>query len=107
VLGDYGLTDDGRCRACGTRIPGVFAGPPSRWGRHRLVGCVNSVTSDLQGKSLWRTTWVELVSASHSLSQPRSGMTRTARQSAERPGSSSRFEKVVCPYFGKSATGRP
>ena len=36
LLGDYGLTDDGRCRACGTRIPGVFAGPPSSWGRHRL-----------------------------------------------------------------------
>jgi pyruvate formate lyase activating enzyme len=35
-LGDYGLADDGRCRACGTRIPGVFAGPPSNWGRRRL-----------------------------------------------------------------------
>jgi pyruvate formate lyase activating enzyme len=34
-LGDYGLTDDGRCRACGTRISGVFAGPPGTWGRRR------------------------------------------------------------------------
>src|SRR5215217_4824192 len=31
ALGDYALTDDGRCRACGTRVPGVFAGPPVGW----------------------------------------------------------------------------
>ncbi len=30
------LTDDGHCRACGTPIPGVFAGPPGDWGRRRL-----------------------------------------------------------------------
>jgi pyruvate formate lyase activating enzyme len=35
-LGEYNLTDDGRCEACGAQIPGVFAGPPSRWGRRRL-----------------------------------------------------------------------
>ncbi|MER3418870.1 MAG: AmmeMemoRadiSam system radical SAM enzyme [Chloroflexota bacterium] len=35
-LGAYRLTDDGRCTACGTKIPGVFAGPPGRWGRRRL-----------------------------------------------------------------------
>jgi pyruvate formate lyase activating enzyme len=35
-LGDYELTDDGRCRTCGTRIPGVFAGPSGGWGRRRL-----------------------------------------------------------------------
>jgi pyruvate formate lyase activating enzyme len=34
-LGTYGLTDDGHCRACGTRIPGVFAGPAEGWGRRR------------------------------------------------------------------------
>lgn len=30
------LTDDGRCRTCGARCPGVFDGPPGDWGRHRL-----------------------------------------------------------------------
>jgi pyruvate formate lyase activating enzyme len=29
------LTDDGRCRRCGTRCAGVFAGPPGDWGRQR------------------------------------------------------------------------
>jgi pyruvate formate lyase activating enzyme len=35
-LGVYGLGDDGCCVACGARLPGVFAGPPGRWGRRRL-----------------------------------------------------------------------
>jgi pyruvate formate lyase activating enzyme len=35
-LGEYRLSDDGRCEACGTRLPGVFAGPPGRWGRRRV-----------------------------------------------------------------------
>ena len=35
-LGEYRLTDEGRCEACGTRISGVFSGPPGRWGRRRL-----------------------------------------------------------------------
>jgi len=35
-LGSYALTDDGRCRACDARLPGVFAGPPSSWGPRRL-----------------------------------------------------------------------
>jgi pyruvate formate lyase activating enzyme len=35
-LGTWGLTDDGRCGTCGTRVPGVFAGPPGRWGSRRL-----------------------------------------------------------------------
>ncbi|HXF35839.1 MAG TPA: AmmeMemoRadiSam system radical SAM enzyme [Actinomycetota bacterium] len=30
------LTDDGRCRSCGTPIPGVFDGPPGDWGPRRL-----------------------------------------------------------------------
>jgi pyruvate formate lyase activating enzyme len=32
----YEITDDGRCRACGHAIPGVYAGPPGDWGRRRL-----------------------------------------------------------------------
>jgi pyruvate formate lyase activating enzyme len=44
-LGDYRLTDDGRCRSCGTRIPGVYdarcaradrADRGGRWGARRL-----------------------------------------------------------------------
>ncbi len=35
-LGRGGLTGDGRCRTCGTRIPGIFAGPPGDWGPKRL-----------------------------------------------------------------------
>ncbi|HKI87269.1 MAG TPA: AmmeMemoRadiSam system radical SAM enzyme [Thermoanaerobaculia bacterium] len=30
------LTDDGRCRACGTSIPGRFSGPAGTWGSRRL-----------------------------------------------------------------------
>jgi pyruvate formate lyase activating enzyme len=36
VLDAWGLTDDGRCRRCGTRCPGVFDGPPGTWGARRL-----------------------------------------------------------------------
>ena len=32
----WNLTDDGHCRACGTRCAGVFDGAPGRWGRRRL-----------------------------------------------------------------------
>jgi pyruvate formate lyase activating enzyme len=35
-LGAYRLTDDGRCEACGTPVPGVFAGPPGSFGARRL-----------------------------------------------------------------------
>ena len=34
-LSDWRLTDEGRCRACGTDCPGVFDGPPGEWGRRR------------------------------------------------------------------------
>ena len=30
------VTDDGRCRACDTAIPGVFDGPPGTWGTRRM-----------------------------------------------------------------------
>ena len=36
VIGGYRLTDDGRCLACGTAIPGRFDGPVGRWGARRL-----------------------------------------------------------------------
>ena len=32
----YALTDDGRCRDCGTRLPGVYEGPVGHWGPRRL-----------------------------------------------------------------------
>jgi pyruvate formate lyase activating enzyme len=35
-LGEYRVTDDGRCAACGAAIPGVFSGARGRWGRRRL-----------------------------------------------------------------------
>ena len=35
-LGRYRLTGDGRCRACGVAIAGVFDGGPGAWGRRRL-----------------------------------------------------------------------
>ncbi|MDQ3946615.1 MAG: AmmeMemoRadiSam system radical SAM enzyme [Actinomycetota bacterium] len=35
-LGGFSLTDDGRCVGCGTQLPGVFEGPPGRWGARRL-----------------------------------------------------------------------
>jgi pyruvate formate lyase activating enzyme len=35
-LGAYRLTGDGRCTVCGTRLPGVFDGPPGTWGPRRL-----------------------------------------------------------------------
>ena len=36
ALGDYRLDDSGHCQRCGTRLPGVFDGPPGHWGRRRL-----------------------------------------------------------------------
>jgi pyruvate formate lyase activating enzyme len=35
VLDHYDLTDSGGCRFCGTQLPGVFNGPPGRWGARR------------------------------------------------------------------------
>jgi pyruvate formate lyase activating enzyme len=35
-LGEFRLTDEGRCEACGTVLPGVFAGRPGTWGARRL-----------------------------------------------------------------------
>ena len=35
-LGEWRLTAEGRCRDCGTAIPGVFAGEPGEWGRKRV-----------------------------------------------------------------------
>jgi len=35
-LGAYRISTDGRCKACGTRIPGVFEGPAGDWGPRRL-----------------------------------------------------------------------
>ena len=36
VMTAWNLTDDGRCRFCGTACAGVFDGPPGRWGAKRL-----------------------------------------------------------------------
>jgi pyruvate formate lyase activating enzyme len=36
VIGAYRLTDDGRCRRCGTPCAGRFAGPAGTWGPRRL-----------------------------------------------------------------------
>jgi pyruvate formate lyase activating enzyme len=35
-LTGWNLTDDGRCRACGTACAGVFEGPAGDWGERRL-----------------------------------------------------------------------
>ena len=35
-LGEYRVTDDGRCAACGSQLAGVFAGGAGSWGRRRL-----------------------------------------------------------------------
>jgi pyruvate formate lyase activating enzyme len=35
-LGDWSLTDGGRCASCGEPCAGVFDGPPGRWGARRL-----------------------------------------------------------------------
>ena len=34
-IGEYALTDDGHCKACGTRCAGVFDGPAGHWGSRR------------------------------------------------------------------------
>ena len=34
-LSGWNLTDDGCCTGCGTRMAGVFEGPPGNWGRRR------------------------------------------------------------------------
>ena len=35
-IGEYQLSDDGHCQACGTACPGVFDGPAGHWGRRRM-----------------------------------------------------------------------
>ncbi|HET8551649.1 MAG TPA: AmmeMemoRadiSam system radical SAM enzyme [Gammaproteobacteria bacterium] len=35
-LGEWHLTDDGRCRDCGTRMAGMIDGAPGDWGRRRV-----------------------------------------------------------------------
>jgi pyruvate formate lyase activating enzyme len=44
-LGEYGLTGDGSCRGCGTRLPGVFDGPPGSWGPRRVPVRLGAVAS--------------------------------------------------------------
>jgi pyruvate formate lyase activating enzyme len=41
-LGPYGLDDRGRCKACGTTMPGRFDGPPGDHGRKRMRVIVGS-----------------------------------------------------------------
>jgi pyruvate formate lyase activating enzyme len=36
TLAEWNLTPAGACRACGTRLAGVFDGPPGDWGGRRL-----------------------------------------------------------------------
>jgi pyruvate formate lyase activating enzyme len=36
VLGEYRVTDDGRCGSCGAEVAGRFDGPPGSWGARRL-----------------------------------------------------------------------
>jgi pyruvate formate lyase activating enzyme len=36
-LGEWRLTDHGRCDRCGAQLPGVFDGPPRSWGRRRAA----------------------------------------------------------------------
>jgi pyruvate formate lyase activating enzyme len=36
VIEAWRLTGDGRCRSCGTAVPGVFDGPPGEWGARRV-----------------------------------------------------------------------
>jgi pyruvate formate lyase activating enzyme len=43
---DWQLTDDGRCRACGTACAGVFAGPPGTWGAKRRPVELKSIESE-------------------------------------------------------------
>jgi pyruvate formate lyase activating enzyme len=35
-LGEWNLTDRGICTICGTKLPGVFEGPPGDWGSKRV-----------------------------------------------------------------------
>jgi pyruvate formate lyase activating enzyme len=36
VLGEWNLTEDGKCRFCGTRCAGVFEAFPGKWGSKRM-----------------------------------------------------------------------
>jgi pyruvate formate lyase activating enzyme len=45
-LDRYRLTGDGHCPDCGTRLAGVFDGPPGKWGpRRRPVQLATKETS--------------------------------------------------------------
>jgi pyruvate formate lyase activating enzyme len=35
ILGEWNLTDDGRCKVCDTQCAGVFEGKPGTWGAKR------------------------------------------------------------------------
>ena len=36
TIGEYRLTDEGDCRSCGVRVPGVYEGPVGSWGARRM-----------------------------------------------------------------------
>jgi pyruvate formate lyase activating enzyme len=40
---EWRLTDDGRCKKCGTQCPGVFDGPPGDWGPKRRPVMLSAV----------------------------------------------------------------
>jgi hypothetical protein len=72
------------------------------------VGCVNSVTGDLQGKSMLARRLARAALCGPFIRTPRRdcdrGMTRTARESSERPGFSSRASGGLVRRSGKAAT---
>jgi pyruvate formate lyase activating enzyme len=43
-LGEWRLTADGRCRDCGTPMPGVFGSQPGHWGRKRVPVRISAST---------------------------------------------------------------
>lgn len=48
-LSVWQLSDQGKCRSCGTRCAGVFAGPPGVWGSKRLPVRLADFTGSARG----------------------------------------------------------
>ena len=50
-LGEWQLDASGACLKCGTRIPGVFSGPPGAWGARRLPVRLSAVSARIRERA--------------------------------------------------------
>src|SRR3989454_11374124 len=63
VMTAWNLTDDCRCKSCGTAWAGVFGGPARRWGAERIPVRAEDFTERGTSSTVWPAPWPPLAQA--------------------------------------------